>query len=78
MVHVRAGGCRPARHRTGAARPPGTLDAQAQALLQPLVEKAALVQSINEAWALVAVLTIAALAFVPIARKVAVGDLVRA
>lgn len=61
-----------------AARPPGTLDAQAQALLQPLVEKAALVQSINEAWALVAVLTIAALAFVPIARKVAVGDLVRA
>ena len=61
-----------------AARPPGPLDAQAQALLTPLVEKAALVQSINEAWALVAVLTIAALAFVPFARKVPTGEFKRA
>ena len=60
-----------------AMRPPGPLDAQAQALLQPLVEKAALVLSINEAWGLVAVLTIAALAFVPFAGKVPIGDQVR-
>ena len=60
-----------------AMRPPGPLDAQAQALLQPLVEKAALVLSINEAWGLVAVLTIAALALVPFARKVPIGDQVR-
>ena len=61
-----------------AARPPGPLDAQAEALLTPLIEKAALVQSINEAWALVAILTVAALAIVPFARKVATGDPVRA
>ncbi len=60
-----------------AMRPPGPLDAQAQALLQPLVEKAALVLSINEAWGLIAVLTIAAMAFVPFARKAPIGDQVR-
>lgn len=60
-----------------AMRPSGPLDAQAQALLQPLVEKAALVLSINEAWGLVAVLTIAALAFLPFARKAPIGDQVR-
>jgi DHA2 family multidrug resistance protein len=60
-----------------AAQPPGPLNAQAAAIMKPLVEKAAVVQSINEAWALVAILTIAALAFVPFARKVATGGPVR-
>jgi MFS transporter, DHA2 family, multidrug resistance protein len=50
-----------------ASRPPGTLDLGARAMLQPFVEKAALVQAINEAWALVAVLTFAALLCVPFA-----------
>ncbi|MCZ8108581.1 MAG: DHA2 family efflux MFS transporter permease subunit [Burkholderiales bacterium] len=52
-----------------AARAPGPIDAEAAELLRPLIEKAALVQSINEAWALIAILTLAALAFVPFARK---------
>jgi MFS transporter, DHA2 family, multidrug resistance protein len=51
-----------------AARPAGDLDAAARAMLQPFVEKAALVQAINEAWAMVAVLTIAALLCVPFAK----------
>jgi DHA2 family multidrug resistance protein len=50
----------------GAAAPS---DASAQAMLQPFVEKAALVQSINEAWLLVAVLTLAALLCVPFAKR---------
>ena len=37
------------------ARPAGELDATAQAMLQSLVAKAALVQAINEAWAMTAV-----------------------
>lgn len=53
--------------------PPGLLgaplDPSAFALLQPLVEKAAMVQSINEAWALVSFLTVAALAAIPFARR---------
>lgn len=52
-----------------AARPPGLLDADTRATLQPLVEKAALARAINEAWAMVAVLTIAALLCVPLATK---------
>ncbi len=44
------------------------LDASAQAMMQPLVEKAALVQSINEAWVMVAILTVAALLCVPFAK----------
>lgn len=47
----------------------GPPDPAALALLQPLVEKAAMVKSINEAWALVAALTFAALAVVPFARR---------
>ena len=61
-----------------AGRPPGPLDTAGEAMLKPLVEKAALVLSINEAWGLVALLTIAALAFVPFAKKVPKGDPVRA
>lgn len=39
------------------------------AMARPLIEKAALVQSINDAWAMLAVLTLAALVFLPFARK---------
>jgi DHA2 family multidrug resistance protein len=51
-----------------AARPAGMLDAGARSMLQPLVQKAALVQAVNEAWAMVAMLTVAALLCVPFAR----------
>ena len=54
-----------------AAVPP---DAAALATLQPFVEKAALVQSINEAWLLVAALTLAALLCVPFARTAPQGS----
>ncbi len=40
-----------------------------RALVRPLVEKAALVQAINDAWALVAALTVAALLCVPFAKE---------
>ena len=50
-------------------RPAGPVDAATIALLKPLVEKAALVHAINDAWALVAGLTIAALLCVPFARN---------
>jgi len=52
-----------------AMRPDGPLDADTQAMLQPLVEAAALTQAINDAWAMVAALTVAALLCVPLARK---------
>lgn len=51
-----------------AARPVGPLDGATRAMLQPLVEKAGLVQAINEAWFMVAALTIAALLCVPFAK----------
>jgi DHA2 family multidrug resistance protein len=44
------------------------LDAGTAAMLQPMVQKLALVQSINDAWALVAILTLCALASVPFAK----------
>jgi DHA2 family multidrug resistance protein len=52
-----------------AARSAGLLDADTQAMLRPLIEKAALTQAINDAWAMVAVLTVAALVCVPFARR---------
>ncbi len=45
-----------------AARPAGPIDAEAAAFLRPLIEKAAMTSAINEAWALVALLTLAAMA----------------
>jgi len=51
-----------------AARPADLLNASARAMMQPYVEKAALVQAINEAWAMVAILTVAALLCVPFAK----------
>jgi MFS transporter, DHA2 family, multidrug resistance protein len=50
------------------ARPTGPLDAETAAMLQPFVEKAALVRAVNEAWMMIAALTIAALLCVPFAR----------
>jgi MFS transporter, DHA2 family, multidrug resistance protein len=51
-----------------AVRPAGPLDAARRAMIQPLVEKGALVAAVNEAWGLVAVLTFAALLCVSFAR----------
>ena len=45
------------------------LDAGVQAMIQPLIEKAAMVQAINEAWAMVAILTVLALICVPFAKR---------
>ena len=55
-----------------AGRPSGPLPPATEALLRAMVEKAALTQSINEAWAMVAVLTFGALICVPFARRLAV------
>ena len=51
-----------------AARPDGPPDAATEAMLRPMIERAALTLAIDEAWAMVAVLTIAAMIFVPFAR----------
>lgn len=51
-----------------AQRAPGPVDPAIQTLLAPLVERQALVEAINDAWALVAVMTLAALLLVPFAR----------
>ncbi len=45
------------------------IDATSKAMLQPLIEKAALVQAINEAWAMIAILTIFAFFCIPFAKK---------
>jgi DHA2 family multidrug resistance protein len=52
-----------------AARAAGPIDAATQAMLKPIVERAALARSINEAWAMVAVMTVAAMICVPFARR---------
>ncbi len=51
------------------ARPSGPPDPATLAFLDPLVKKLALVEAINDAWALVAVLTLAALLSLPFARR---------
>ncbi len=53
-----------------AARPPGPIDAGFKAILAPAVEKLALVEAINEAWAMTALLTFAALLSLCFARSV--------
>jgi len=45
------------------------LDAEKQVMLAPLVDKVAFVQAVNDAWALVALMTLAALIVVPLARR---------
>jgi MFS transporter, DHA2 family, multidrug resistance protein len=52
-----------------AARAAGPLDADTMSMLQPLVEKAALTEAVNEAWAMIAILTVVALVCIPFARK---------
>jgi DHA2 family multidrug resistance protein len=51
-----------------ASLPPGPPDAATQGLLAPLLEKAATTAAINDAWLMIAVLTVAALVCVPFAR----------
>jgi DHA2 family multidrug resistance protein len=43
-----------------AARPAGPPSEAVQAMLRPMIERAALTQAINEAWAMIALLTAAA------------------
>ena len=50
---------------------PALLDPDKQALLAPLIDKVAFVEAINDAWALVALTTLAALAAIPWATKAA-------
>ena len=48
----------------------GPLDATSQMLLTPLIEKAALTLSINDAWSALAILTALALASIPFAKAI--------
>jgi DHA2 family multidrug resistance protein len=52
-----------------AARPAGPPTDAVKEMLRPLIERAALTEAINEAWALVAVLTVAALLCVPLCKR---------
>jgi DHA2 family multidrug resistance protein len=49
------------------SRPAGPIDPEIAATLKPMVEHLALAQSINDAWALIAVLTLVALLLIPFA-----------
>jgi len=51
-----------------AGRPSGPPSEAVQAMLRPMIERAALTQAINEAWAMIAMLTVAALLCVPFVR----------
>jgi DHA2 family multidrug resistance protein len=51
-----------------ANRPPGPPDAAAVAFVRPMVEKASLALSVNEAWAMLACVALAGLLLVPFAR----------
>jgi DHA2 family multidrug resistance protein len=50
-------------------RAPGPLDPITQSILEPMVNRAAFVQAMNDAWAVVAILTLTAVLSVPFARK---------
>jgi MFS transporter, DHA2 family, multidrug resistance protein len=52
-----------------AARSAGPLDAFSQILLTPMIEKASLTLAINNAWAIIAILTVTVLVCVPFARS---------
>jgi DHA2 family multidrug resistance protein len=54
---------------TFAAHAGRPIDASTEALLKPIVERAALAQSIDEAWAAIAILTISAVLFLPFCAK---------
>jgi DHA2 family multidrug resistance protein len=55
-------------------RPKGPLEGPALTMVQSLVKKAALVQAINEAWLMIAVLTLGALLCVPFAKASSAGE----
>jgi DHA2 family multidrug resistance protein len=55
--------------RAFAERPSGPPTEEMQAVLRPMIERAALTQAINEAWAMIALLTVAALICVPFTRR---------
>jgi DHA2 family multidrug resistance protein len=48
---------------------PALLDPEKQSMLAPLVDKVAFTQAINDAWAFVALTTLAVLIVVPLARR---------
>jgi hypothetical protein len=48
---------------------PALLDSEKQSTLAPLVDKVAFTQAINDAWAFIALPTLAALVVVPLARR---------
>lgn len=50
-------------------RAPGPIDAVTQGILEPMVNRAAFVAAMNDAWAVVAILTMAALLSIPFARQ---------
>ena len=56
------------------ARPHGPLDPATAAILEPMIKKLALFESINDAWTLVAVLTFAALLAAPLAQPATAVD----
>ncbi|CAN5465048.1 MDR family MFS transporter [soil metagenome] len=56
------------------ARSPGPADADTVAILAPMVQHLALVHAINEAWGMIALLTLAALLTIPLARRTAAGS----
>ncbi len=56
------------------SRPAGPIDPEIAATLKPMVEHLALAQSINDAWALIAVLTLAALLLIPFATSARTVD----
>ncbi|NIJ47959.1 DHA2 family multidrug resistance protein [Rhizomicrobium electricum] len=55
--------------RLFAERAPGPIDAVTQSILEPMVNRAAFVAAMNDAWAVVAILTLAALLSIPFARQ---------
>ncbi len=55
--------------RLFADRGPGPIDAVTQSILEPMVNRAAFVAAMNDAWAVVAILTLAAVFSIPFARQ---------
>jgi DHA2 family multidrug resistance protein len=53
-----------------AARPAGPLDVASEILLQPMINKGALTLAIDDAWIMLALITLVALICVPFARSV--------
>lgn len=74
VVHLRAGDIATAR-AVGIpldmfkAQVTGPIDPDVAAMVKPMVEKLATVEAINDAWAMLAILTFVALAAVPLARR---------